>query len=217
MFRTLTQLRVVSQQLQTRGYHIPYVLETTSKGERGFDIYSRLLRDRIICVNGPIDDYMANSVVAQLLFLESENPEKPISMYINSPGGVVTAGMAVYDTMQYLHNPVHTTCIGQAASMASLLLAAGEPRERRSLPNSRIMLHQPSGGASGQASDIKIHAEEIMKTRSRLNQLYVEHTNQNLEKISETLERDTFFSADEAKAFGLIDEVVTRRPVIIEP
>lgn len=210
--RLLPHLRALTQ-VQARSYHVPYVLETTAKGERGFDIYSRLLRDRIICVHGPIDDHMANSVVAQLLFLESEHPEKPISMYINSPGGVVTAGMAVYDTMQYLRNPVHTTCVGQAASMASLLLAAGEPKQRRSLPNSRIMLHQPSGGASGQASDIAIHAAEIIKTRSRLNQLYNDHTGQALDVISRTLERDTFFAADEAQAFGLIDEVVLKRPV----
>lgn len=213
MMRLLPGLRALPQ-LHFRSYHVPYVLETTAKGERGFDIYSRLLRDRIICVHGPIDDHMANSVVAQLLFLESEHPEKPISMYINSPGGVVTAGMAVYDTMQYLRNPVHTTCVGQAASMASLLLAAGEPKQRRSLPNSRIMLHQPSGGASGQASDIAIHAEEILKTRSRLNQLYNHHTAQSLDVISRTLERDTFFAAEEAQAFGLIDEVVSKRPVV---
>ncbi|KAI8111813.1 hypothetical protein M9435_004312 [Picochlorum sp. BPE23] len=190
---------------------VPMVIESTSRGERGMDIYSRLLRERIVCVNGPIDDHMSNLIVAQLLFLESENPEKPISMYINSPGGVVTAGLAIYDTMQYIKCPVSTLAVGQAASMASLLLASGEEGHRRSLPNSRIMLHQPSGGASGQASDIEIHAKEILKMRDRLNHLYYEHTKQPIEKISMALERDYFMDAGEAKDFGLIDQVITDR------
>lgn len=190
---------------------VPMVIESTSRGERGMDIYSRLLRERIVCVNGPIDDHMSNLIVAQLLFLESENPEKKISMYINSPGGVVTAGLAIYDTMQYIKCPVSTLAVGQAASMASLLLASGEPGNRKSLPNSRIMIHQPSGGASGQASDIEIHAREILRMRDRLNTLYNEHTKQPVEKIALALERDYFMDAEEAKNFGLIDEVIADR------
>ena len=190
---------------------VPMVVESTARGERGMDIYSRLLRERIVCVNGPIDDHMSNLVVAQLLFLESENPEKAVSMYINSPGGVVTAGLAIYDTMQYIKCPVSTLAVGQAASMASLLLASGESGHRRSLPHSRIMLHQPSGGASGQASDIEIHAKEILRMRDTLNSLYHAHTNQPIEQISRALERDYFMDAQEAKGFGLIDEVIAAR------
>jgi len=192
---------------------IPMVIEHTSRGERAYDIFSRLLKERIICINGPIADDTASVVVAQLLFLESENPQKPINMYINSPGGVVTAGLAIYDTMQYIKSPVTTLCIGQAASMGSLLLAAGSHGERRALPNARVMIHQPSGGASGQASDIAIHAKEILKTRERLNGLYAKHTKQKIEKIEQFMDRDTFMSPDEAKEFGLIDEVIEHRPI----
>lgn len=192
---------------------IPMVIEHTSRGERAYDIFSRLLKERIICINGPIADDTASVVVAQLLFLESENPQKPINMYINSPGGVVTAGLAIYDTMQYIKSPVTTLCIGQAASMGSLLLAAGSHGERRALPNARVMIHQPSGGASGQASDIAIHAKEILKTRERLNGLYAKHTKQKIEKIEPFMDRDTFMSPDEAKEFGLIDEVIEHRPI----
>eukprot|EP00249_Psilotum_nudum_P009072 c21690_g1_i1 orf=489-1214(-) len=192
---------------------IPIVIEHTSKGERAYDIFSRLLKERIICINGGICDDTAALVVAQLLYLESENPRKPIHLYINSPGGIITSGLAIYDTMQYIRCPVSTLCVGQAASMASLLLAAGAPGERRSLPNARLMIHQPSGGASGQATDIAIHAEEILKTRSRLNQLYVKHTGQTYEKIEQSLERDRFLSPVEGKEFGLIDAVIEHRPL----
>ncbi|KAL4448540.1 hypothetical protein ABPG75_005759 [Micractinium tetrahymenae] len=254
-------------QQQARGMVglVPVVIESTSRGERAFDIYSRLLRERIVCVNGAIGDHMSNLVVAQLLYLESENPEKPseglegpangwacfapvdvctataasssgeilltvllpastsraswptlpclqISMYINSPGGVVTAGLAIYDTMQYIRCPVATLAIGQACSMASLLLAAGETGHRRSLPHSRVMLHQPSGGAQGQASDIAIAAKEILKMRELLNGLYVRHTGQEPQRVEEVLERDYFMSADEARRFGIVDEVIEQRP-----
>lgn len=190
---------------------VPMVVEQTSRGERAYDIYSRLLKERVIFVTGPIEDYMASLITAQLLFLEAENPKKEISMYINSPGGVVTAGMAIYDTMQYIRPPVSTLCIGQAASMGSLLLAAGEKGMRFALPNARIMVHQPSGGFQGQASDIERHAQEILDMRARLNKIYVNHTGQNLRKIEDALERDTFMTADQAKDFGLIDNVVTAR------
>jgi ATP-dependent Clp protease protease subunit len=190
---------------------VPMVVESTSRGERGFDIFSRLLRERIICLNGPIDDHVSNVIVAQLLYLESENPEKGISMYINSPGGVVTAGLAIYDTMQYVKCPVSTLAVGQAASMASLLLAAGEKGSRRSLPNSRIMLHQPSGGASGQAADIEIHAREILRMRDRLNELYKYHTGADIQRIEQSLDRDYFMSAEEAMSFGVVDEVIATR------
>eukprot|EP01024_Parvocaulis_polyphysoides_P016420 TRINITY_DN17297_c0_g1_i2.p1 TRINITY_DN17297_c0_g1~~TRINITY_DN17297_c0_g1_i2.p1 ORF type:complete len:236 (-),score=12.36 TRINITY_DN17297_c0_g1_i2:827-1501(-) len=192
---------------------VPVVIESTSRGERAFDIYSRLLRERIVCVNGGIDDHTSNLIVAQLLYLESEHPEKPISMYINSPGGVVTSGLAIYDTMQYINCPVSTICVGQAASMGSLLLCAGEKGHRRALPNARIMLHQPSGGAQGQASDIAIHAQEILRTRSRLNELYHHHTGQPITEIETKLERDTFLSPHESKEFGLIDEVLEKRSI----
>jgi len=190
---------------------VPMVVEQTSRGERAYDIYSRLLKERVIFVTGPIEDYMASLITAQLLFLEAENPKKEISMYINSPGGVVTAGMAIYDTMQYIRPPVSTLCIGQAASMGSLLLAAGEPGMRFALPNARVMVHQPSGGFQGQASDIERHAQEILDMRARLNKIYVKHTSQTLRKIEDALERDTFMTAEQAEAFGLIDKVVTRR------
>ncbi|WP_225764706.1 ATP-dependent Clp endopeptidase proteolytic subunit ClpP [Inquilinus sp. Marseille-Q2685] len=193
---------------------IPSVIETTNRGERYSDIYSRLLRERIVFLTGPIYDELASLVCAQLLFLESENPKKDIAFYINSPGGVITAGMAIYDTMQYIQPQIMTVCIGQAASMGSLLLAAGAPGKRFALPNSRIMVHQPSGGARGQASDIEIQAREILKLRQRLNEVYVKHTGQSLEEIERSMDRDKFMSADEAKGFGIVDEVVERRPTV---
>lgn len=195
---------------------VPVVLESGAMGERSFDIYSRLLRERIICVHGEVTDTMASLVTAQLLFLESEAPESPLYMYINSPGGVVTAGMAMYDTMQYIHPEVHTICMGQAASMGSLLLAGGSPGCRFALPNARIMLHQPSGGARGMASDIQIQANEILRTRANLNQLYVQHTGQNLEDIERVMDRDTFMDAEQAVAFGVIDKILTKRPLVGE-
>jgi ATP-dependent Clp protease protease subunit len=191
---------------------VPMVIEQTARGERAFDIYSRLLKERIIFLTGPVFDQMASLLCAQLLFLESENPNKDIAFYINSPGGVVTAGLAIYDTMQYIRSPVSTVCIGQAASMGSLLLAAGAPGKRYALPNSRIMVHQPSGGAQGQATDIEIQAREILAVRARLNQIYVRHTGQDLETVERTLERDRFMSGEEAKAFGIVDQVVENRP-----
>ena len=191
---------------------VPMVVEQTSRGERAYDIYSRLLKERLIFLVGPIDDHMANVVVAQLLFLESENPEKDINIYINSPGGVVTAGMAIYDTMQYIRPNVSTTCIGQAASMGALLLAAGEAGKRYALPNSRVMIHQPLGGYQGQATDIDIHAREILTLRSRLNEVLAKHTGQSLETIARDTERDNFKSAFEAQAYGLVDQVLERRP-----
>ena len=191
---------------------VPMVVEQTSRGERAYDIYSRLLKERLIFLVGPIDDHMANVVVAQLLFLESENPEKDINIYINSPGGVVTAGMAIYDTMQYIKPNVSTTCIGQAASMGALLLAAGEAGKRYALPNSRVMIHQPLGGFQGQATDIDIHAREILTLRSRLNEVLAKHTGQSLETIARDTERDNFKSAFEAQAYGLVDQVLERRP-----
>lgn len=198
----------------SRGYAslVPMVIEATNRGERAFDIYSRLLRERVVMLNGPIHDDLSNIVIAQLLFLESENPEKPISLYINSPGGAVSAGLAIYDTMQYIRSPVGTLCMGQAASMASLLLCAGQPGHRRSLPHSRIMMHQPSGGFQGQAADIAIHAEEILYLRKELNRLYHHHTNQSLDTLEKAMDRDTFKSAEEALKFGLIDEVIQKRP-----
>jgi ATP-dependent Clp protease protease subunit len=191
---------------------VPMVVEQTARGERAFDIYSRLLKERIIFLTGPVHDGVSSLICAQLLFLESENPNKDISFYINSPGGVVTSGLAIYDTMQYIRSPVSTVCIGQAASMGSLLLAAGAAGKRYCLPNSRVMVHQPSGGAQGQATDIEIQAREILAVRARLNQIYVRHTGQPLEKVEHTLERDRFMSANEAKEFGLVDQVVESRP-----
>ncbi len=190
---------------------VPMVVEQTSRGERAYDIYSRLLKERVVFVVGPIDDFMANVVVAQLLFLESENPDKDINLYINSPGGVVTAGLAIYDTMQYIRSDVSTMCIGQAASAASLLLMAGAKGKRYALPNSRVMIHQPSGGAQGQATDIEIQAREILYLRSRLNDIYVKHTGQSLEQIERDMERDRFMSAEDAKGYGMVDAVLDRR------
>ena len=193
---------------------VPMVVEQTSRGERSYDIYSRLLKERIIFMTGQVFDEMASLICAQLLFLESENPSKDIAFYINSPGGVVTSGLAIYDTMQYIRSPVSTVCIGQAASMGSLLLTAGAAGKRFALPNARIMVHQPSGGAQGQATDIEIQAREILRIRQRLNEIYVKHTGQTLERIESKLERDTFMSADEARDFGLIDQVVESRPTV---
>jgi ATP-dependent Clp protease, protease subunit len=191
---------------------VPMVVEQTARGERAFDIYSRLLKERIIFLTGPVYDQVSALICAQLLFLESENPNKDIAFYINSPGGVVSAGLAMYDTMQYIRSPVSTVCIGQAASMGSLLLAAGAKDKRFALPNARIMVHQPSGGAQGQATDIEIQAREILKLRQRLNEIYVKHTGQPLDVIERKLERDSFMSAEEAKEFGLVDQVVENRP-----
>ncbi|MEZ5851493.1 MAG: ATP-dependent Clp protease proteolytic subunit [Hyphomicrobiaceae bacterium] len=189
----------------------PTVIEQTARGERPYDLPSRMLQERIIFVIGPVEDHMASSICMQLLFLEAQNPKKEIAMYINSPGGVVTAGMAIYDTMQFIRCPIATLCIGQAASMGSLLLTAGDKGMRYALPNARIMVHQPSGGFSGQASDIERHAEDIIKMKRRLNEVYVKHTEQTYEKIEQTLDRDYFMTADQAREFGLIDRVLTRR------
>jgi len=191
---------------------VPMVVEQSSRGERAFDIYSRLLRERIIFLTGPVEDQGASLIVAQLLFLEAENPKKEISFYINSPGGVVTSGLSIYDTMQFIRCPVTTLCVGQAASMGSLLLTAGEPGHRFALPNARIMVHQPSGGFQGQATDILIHAREIEALKKRLNEIYVKHTGRDYDSIVQALERDNFMTADAAKEFGLIDEVIQKRP-----
>ena len=193
---------------------VPMVVEQTSRGERAYDIFSRLLKERIIFLNGPVHDGMSSLVVAQLLHLEAENPTKDISMYINSPGGVVTSGLSIYDTMQYIKPNVSTLCVGQAASMGSLLLSAGATGMRFALPNSRIMLHQPSGGFSGQASDIEIHAKEILEIKERLNKIYEKHTKQKVEVIRKALERDYFMTANEAKKFGVIDEIINNRDQI---
>jgi ATP-dependent Clp protease, protease subunit len=199
------------------GALVPMVIENTSRGERSFDIFSRMLRERIVFAVGEVEDQMASLIVAQLLFLESENPSKDISMYINSPGGVITAGMAIHDTMQYIRPKVSTVCIGQAASMGSFLLAAGEPGMRIALPNARIMVHQPSGGARGMASDIEIQAREILRIRKRMNDLYVKYTGKSLEEIERAMDRDTFLEADEAKEFGLVDQVFETRPAGEQP
>jgi ATP-dependent Clp protease protease subunit len=190
---------------------VPMVVEQTNRGERAYDIYSRLLKERVIFVTGPVEDHMASLITAQLLFLEAENPKKEISMYINSPGGVVTSGLAIYDTMQFVKPPISTLCIGLAASMGSLLLTAGAKDLRFALPNSRILLHQPSGGFQGQASDIERHAEDIIKMKRRLNEIYVKHTGQTYESIERTLDRDYFMTAEQAREFGIIDKVLTRR------
>jgi ATP-dependent Clp protease protease subunit len=190
---------------------VPIVVEKTSRGERSYDIYSRLLKERIVFLNGPVDDISANVIIAQLLYLESENTSKPINLYINSPGGLISAGMGIFDTMQYIKPPVHTMCCGQAASMGSFLLAAGEKGNRFSLPHSRIMIHQPLGGASGQATDIEIHAREIIRLREELNLLLSELTGQSLEVINNDTDRDNFMTAKEAKDYGLIDEIVDKR------
>ena len=191
---------------------VPMVVEQTNRGERAYDIYSRLLKERIIFLVGPVNDAVASLICAQLLFLESVNPSKDIAFYINSPGGVVTSGLAIYDTMQYIRSDISTVCIGQAASMGSLLLAAGAKGKRKSLPNSRIMIHQPSGGAQGQASDIEIQAREILQLRARLNEIYVKHTGQSLDVIQGAVERDKFLSPQEAREFGIIDDVMASRP-----
>ena len=191
---------------------VPMVVEQTNRGERAYDIYSRLLKERIIFLTGPVDDYVASVITAQFLFLEAENPEKDISFYINSPGGIVSSGLAIYDTMQYITPNVSTLCIGQAASMGSLLLAAGAAGQRYSVPNARIMIHQPSGGFSGQASDVEIHAREILSLRSRLNEIYAKHTGNKLKKIEDAMERDHFLTAEDAKEFGIVDQVVATRP-----
>jgi ATP-dependent Clp protease, protease subunit len=193
-------------------YLVPMVVEQTNRGERAYDIYSRLLKERIIFITGPIEDGMASLVVAQLLFLEADNPKKEVSMYINSPGGIVTSGLAIYDTMQFIRPAVSTLCTGQAASMGSLLLAAGAKDLRFALPNARIMVHQPSGGFQGQATDIMLHAQEILNLKRRLNEIYVKHTGQPLKKIEDALERDMILTAEMAKDFGLIDKVIEKRP-----
>ena len=195
---------------------VPMVVEQTARGERSFDIYSRLLKERIIFLTGPVFDQVSALICAQLLFLESDNPSKDISFYINSPGGVVSAGLAIYDTMQYVRSPVSTVCIGQAASMGSLLLCSGAKDKRYALPNARVMVHQPSGGAQGQAADIEIQAREILTLRRRLNEIYVRHTGQSVQAIERKLERDAYMSAEEAKEFGLVDEVVENRPASSE-
>jgi len=195
---------------------VPMVVELTNRGERAYDIYSRLLKERIIFLTGAVHDDVSSVICAQLLFLESENPSKDISFYINSPGGVVTSGLAIYDTMNYIRPDVSTVCFGQAASMGSLLLAAGSPGKRYALPHSRIMMHQPSGGFQGQATDIEIHAREILNLKARLNQIYVDHTGQSLEVIEQNIERDNFLSPEDAKEFGLIDEVLAKRPTDAE-
>jgi ATP-dependent Clp protease protease subunit len=196
---------------------VPMVVEQTNRGERAYDIFSRLLKERIIFITGPVEDGMATLVCAQLLFLEAENPKKEIALYINSPGGVVTSGMAIYDTMQFIQPPVSTLCIGQAASMGSLLLCAGHKDMRFATPNARVMVHQPSGGFQGQASDIERHAQDIIKLKRRLNEIYVKHTGQDYDTIERTLDRDHFMTADEAQAFGLVDRVISEREAIEAP
>jgi ATP-dependent Clp protease, protease subunit len=203
--------------VETYNSLVPMVVEQSARGERAFDIYSRLLKERIIFLTGAVYDEVSSLICAQLLFLESDNPSKDISFYINSPGGVVSAGLAIYDTMQYIRSPVSTLCIGQAASMGSLLLCAGAPGKRFATPNARVMVHQPSGGAQGQATDIEIQAREILSLRKRLNDLYVKHTGQDLEVIERKLERDSFMSAEEARDFGLVDTVVENRPAPADP
>lgn len=200
-----------SDNIESQMNLVPMVVEQTSRGERAYDIYSRLLKERVIFVVGPVDDYMANLVVAQLLFLESENPDKDISLYINSPGGVITSGMGIYDTMQFVKPDISTLCIGQAASMGAFLLAGGTKGKRYALPNSRVMIHQPSGGSQGQATDIDIQAKEILKIRAQINEIMAEHTGQSVEKIAEDTERDNFMSASEAADYGLIDSVIDKR------
>jgi ATP-dependent Clp protease protease subunit len=196
---------------------VPMVVEQTSRGERAYDIYSRLLKDRIVFIGSPIDDDVANLVIAQLLFLEAEDPDKDINVYINSPGGIVTAGMAIYDTMQFIKPPVATVCLGQAASMAAVLLAGGAPGKRTALPNARILIHQPMGGTRGQATDIKIQAEEILRMREHLNEILAKHTGQPMERIVADTERDYYMSADQAKTYGIIDMVVAKRAAPLKP
>ncbi len=200
-----------SNEIESAGGLVPIVVEQSARGERSYDIYSRLLKERVIFLVGPVEDHMANLIVAQLLFLESENPDKDIHLYINSPGGSVTAGMSIYDTMQFIKPDVSTMCIGQACSMGAFLLNAGAEGKRHALPNARVMIHQPSGGAQGQATDIHIHAQEILKIREKLNRLMAEHSGQSYERIAEDTERDNFMSADEALDYGLVDSVITKR------
>ena len=201
----------MNDQLARAQHLVPMVVEQTARGERAFDIYSRLLKERVVFIVGPIDDYMANLVVAQLLFLEAENPDKDIHLYINSPGGVITSGLSIYDTMKFIKPDVSTMCIGQACSMGSFLLSAGTKGKRYALPNSRVMIHQPSGGAQGQATDIEIQAREILYLRERLNRMYAEHTGQPVEKIARDVERDFFMSAEQARDYGLVDQILDRR------
>lgn len=201
----------MAQDIKASGL-IPMVVEQTSRGERSYDIYSRLLKERVIFLVGPVEDHSANLIVAQMLFLEAENPDKDIHLYINSPGGSVTSGMSIYDTMQFIKPDVSTMCIGQAASMGAFLLAAGAPEKRFCLPNSRTMIHQPSGGAQGQATDVQIQAEEIIKTKTRLNKLLAKHTGKTVKKITDDTERDTFMDAEESKIYGLVDGVLDKRP-----
>jgi len=202
----------VKRVIETKNLNlVPMVVEQTSRGERAYDIYSRLLKERVIFMVGPIDDYVANVIVAQMLFLEADNPEKDISLYINSPGGIVTAGMAIYDTMQFIKPDISTICVGQAASMGSLLLAAGTHGKRYALPNSRVMIHQPLGGFQGQATDIEIHAREILSLKVKLNEILAKHTGQSVETIARDTDRDNFKSAEESKAYGIIDQVIARR------
>jgi ATP-dependent Clp protease protease subunit len=208
---SMTAPELTQANVEAAGGLVPMVIETTGRGERAYDIYSRLLKERVIFLVGQVEDYMANLIVAQLLFLESENPEKDISLYINSPGGAVTAGMSIYDTMQFIHSDVSTACIGQAASMGAILLTAGAKGKRFSLPNSRIMIHQPLGGFQGQASDIDIHAREILRIRSDLNNILADHTGQKLKTIEKDTERDNFMSAQEAVKYGLIDSILLKR------
>lgn len=209
--KQLTRIARMTNSKSVRNYTVPIVLENGAMGERSFDIYSRLLRERIICVHGQVTDQMASLVTAQLLFLEAEDPRSPVHMYINSPGGLVTAGMAIYDTMQYIRPQIHTMCMGQAASMGSLLLAGGAPGCRQALPNARIMIHQPSGGAQGMAADIDIQAREILRTRANLNNLFVHHTGQSLEEIERRMDRDYFMNVEQALEFGVIDNVIYAR------
>lgn len=207
----MTSIHNQNQMIEAYANLVPMVVETTSRGERAYDIYSRLLKERIVFVTGQVEDYMSSLIVAQLLFLESENPDKDVYMYINSPGGVVTSGLAMYDTMQYIKPDVATLCIGQACSMGSLLLCAGAAGKRFATPNARIMIHQPSGGAQGQASDIEIQAREILELRKRLNNIYVKHTGQKLPAVEKAMDRDNFMQPEDAKKFGLIDEIVASR------
>jgi ATP-dependent Clp protease protease subunit len=212
----LRQGSLMRDPIETYNMLVPMVVEQSNRGERAFDIFSRLLRERIVFLTGPVEDGMSALVVAQLLFLEAENPKKEISVYINSPGGVVTSGLAIYDTMQFIRPPVTTLCVGQAASMGSLLLAAGEPGMRFALPNARIMVHQPSGGYQGQVTDIMIHAREVESLKRRLNEIYVKHTGKDYDLIANALERDNFMTAEGAKEFGIIDQVSEKRPVDVE-
>ena len=211
MYNSTWQRPIMNGVQQTTGQLIPFVVEQTNRGERSYDIYSRLLKDRIVFLGNAIDDHEANIIIAQMLFLESEDPEKDIHLYINSPGGIVTAGMAIYDTMQYLRSPISTLCFGQAASMGAVLLTAGAPGKRFALPHSRIMLHQPMGGYQGQATDIDIHAREIIRTRHELEEILVRHTGQTIEKIHQDTDRDYFLSGEQAREYGIVDKVIEKR------